>query len=81
MIKKKVFLTTVVFIMAFFILLKTAAATNIGTNISTAGSLTVDGALKFTSGAGNSFILTTDASGNTTWIAVSGALRNIRSRY
>ncbi|MFA7662857.1 MAG: hypothetical protein WCX88_02980, partial [Patescibacteria group bacterium] len=51
-------------------------ATRIGTNISTGGNLTVDGALKFTSGAASNYILSTDASGNSTWIAVGSALGN-----
>ncbi|MCX6745316.1 MAG: hypothetical protein NTX82_07405, partial [Candidatus Parcubacteria bacterium] len=52
------------------------AATRIGTNISTGGTLTADGALKFSSGAVNNYILKTDASGNTAWISVGTALGN-----
>jgi len=50
------------------------AASTIGTNINTTGSLTADGALKFTSGAVNNYILKTDATGNAVWISVSTAL-------
>ena len=53
-----------------------SAVTTIGANISTGGSLTADGALKFTSGAANNYILSTDASGNATWISVGTALGN-----
>jgi fibronectin-binding autotransporter adhesin len=50
------------------------AATNIGTDISTDGNLTVNGALKFVTGAVGNYILTTDASGNATWSSIGSAL-------
>ncbi len=50
------------------------AATTIGTDINTSGTLTVDGALKFTSGAAADYILTTDPLGNAIWISVGTAL-------
>lgn len=53
-----------------------SAVTTIGSNISTSGTLTADGALKFTSGAANNYILSTDASGNAIWISVGTALGN-----
>jgi len=46
------------------------AATTIGPNILTTGSLTVDGAVKFTSGAALNSVLVTDATGNATWTAI-----------
>ena len=52
------------------------ASSTIGSNILTTGTLTADGALKFTSGASDKYILTTDASGNATWISVGNALSN-----
>ncbi len=52
------------------------ASTTIGTNISTAGSLTADGALKFTSGSAAHYILRTDALGNATWMSIADALMN-----
>ncbi|TSC95247.1 MAG: hypothetical protein CEN87_259 [Parcubacteria group bacterium Licking1014_1] len=52
------------------------AVTTVGTNISTEGSLIANGALQFTSGASNNYILSTDASGNAVWISVGNALSN-----
>ncbi len=51
-----------------------AFATSIGADITTA-NLTASG-LKITSGATNNYILTSDASGNATWISVGTALAN-----
>ncbi len=51
-----------------------SAATRIGSNINSAGDLTVDGALKFTSGAANNYVLASDASGNAAWISVATLL-------
>jgi hypothetical protein len=51
-------------------------ATNIGTDISTTGNLTVNGLLKFVSGAVDKYILATDSNGNATWTSVSSALNN-----
>ncbi len=50
--------------------LSTLAATTIGVNITTNGNLTVDGSLKFTSGAALGSVLVSDASGNATWTAL-----------
>ena len=63
-------------LLAFLVAPVAFATTTIGTNISSNGSLTINGALKFTSGAANNYILSTDASGNSTWVSVSNALTN-----
>ncbi|MFA5187826.1 MAG: hypothetical protein WC460_00505 [Patescibacteria group bacterium] len=50
------------------------AATTIGADITTGGNLQVDGGLQFTSGAANNYILSSDATGNATWISVDTSL-------
>jgi hypothetical protein len=77
MVMKKSFFGAAIFLAVFFIFSHTTLAiTNIGSDISTTGNLTVDGSLKLTSGANDTYILTTDASGKATWIAVGSALTN-----
>jgi len=53
-----------------------AATTHLGNNISSTGTLTIDGALKFTSGAVANYILSSDSSGNATWVSLNSALSN-----
>lgn len=52
------------------------AATTIGTNIATNGSLTVDGSVKFTNGAGAGYILQSDGTGNASWLDASAWDKN-----
>ncbi len=73
-----IFLVAII-IISFSSISPAFSATEIGEDISTSGDLTVDGTVKFTSGAILNYILKSDSDGVANWTSIGSALINANS--